>query len=68
MKMPTMKNFYRALVMATCCIMITACSSDDSTSNNGFVKQVEDYRREDSLEETFTVIHTAPRGRCRKAE
>ena len=41
--MLTMKSLYRALVMTTCGIMITACSPEQSTSTDGFEKQVENY-------------------------
>jgi len=40
--MLTMKNLYRALVITTCGIMITACFSK-SISKDAFEKQVEDY-------------------------
>ena len=41
--MLTMKNLYRAIVIITCGIMITACSPEKSTAKGDFEKQVEDY-------------------------
>ena len=43
MKTLTMKNLYRALVMTTCGILITACSPGNSTAKDDFEKQMEDY-------------------------
>ncbi|MCW8846586.1 MAG: DUF1214 domain-containing protein [Gammaproteobacteria bacterium] len=51
--MLTMKSLYRALVMTTCGIMITACSPEQSTSTDGFEKQVEDYIQKFPYQETF---------------
>ena len=48
-----MKNFYRALVITTCGIMIAACSPEQSTSNDDFEKQVEDYIQKFPYQETF---------------
>jgi hypothetical protein len=53
MKTLTMKNLYRALVLTTCGIMITACSPENSTSNDDFEKQVEDYIQKFPYQETF---------------
>jgi len=53
MKIPTMKNLYRALAITTCGIMITACSPDNSTSKNDFEKQVEDYIKKFPYQETY---------------
>ena len=51
--MLTMKSLYRALVMTTCGIMITACSPEQSTSTDDFEKQVEDYIQKFPYQETF---------------
>jgi hypothetical protein len=53
MKMLTMKNLYRALVMTTCGIMITACSPEKSTSKDDFEKQVEDYIQKFPYQNTY---------------
>jgi hypothetical protein len=53
MKMLTMKNLYRALVITTCGIMITACSPENPTSNNDFEKQVEDYIQKFPYQNTY---------------
>ena len=53
MKMLTMKNLSRALVMTTCGIMITACSLEKSTAKDDFEKQVEDYIQKFPYQETF---------------
>jgi hypothetical protein len=53
MKMPTMTNLYRILVITTCGSMITACSPEQSTSENDFEKQVEDYLKEFPYQETY---------------
>ena len=42
MKTLTMKNLCRALVIATCGIMITACAPEKSTSSDDFEKLKED--------------------------
>jgi hypothetical protein len=52
MKMLTMKNLYRALVIATCGIMITACFSK-SISKDDFDKQVEDYIQKFPYQNTY---------------
>ena len=51
--MLTIKNIYRALVLTTCGIMITAFSPVYSTSNDDFEKQVEDYMQKFPYQETF---------------
>jgi len=48
-----MKNIYRALVLTTCGIMITAFSPVYSASNDDFEKQVEDYIQKLPYQETF---------------
>jgi hypothetical protein len=53
MKMLTIKNIYRALVLTTCGIMITAFSPVYSASNDDFEKQVEDYMQKFPYQETF---------------
>src|SRR5210317_2413229 len=53
MKMLTIKNIYRALVLTTCGIMITAFSPVYSTSNDDFEKQVEDCIQKFPYQETF---------------
>jgi hypothetical protein len=53
MKTLTMKNIYRALVLTTCGIMITAFSPVYSASNDDFEKQVEDYIQKLPYQETF---------------
>jgi len=52
MKMPTIKNLYLALVILTCGFMITACSTEKSTSKDDFEKQVEDYLQKFPCQET----------------
>ena len=51
--MLTMKNLYRALVMTTCGIMITAFSPEKSAAKDDFEKQVEDYIQKFPYQETF---------------
>jgi hypothetical protein len=51
--MPTRKCLYRALVIATCGIMITACAQEKSTSSDDFEKQVEDYIQKFPYQETY---------------
>ena len=51
--MLTMKNFYRALVITTCGIMITACSPEEPTTTDDFEQQVEDYIQKFPYQETF---------------
>jgi hypothetical protein len=53
MKMLTMKNFYRALLMTACGIMITAFSPGNYASNDDFEQQVEDYIQKFPYQETF---------------
>jgi hypothetical protein len=53
MKMLTMKNLYRALVITTCGIMIIACSQEKSTAKDGFEKQVEDYIKKFPYQNTY---------------
>jgi hypothetical protein len=53
MQMPTIQNFLRALVILTCVLMITAFSQENSTVNNDFEKQVEDYLKKFSYQETY---------------
>ena len=53
MKMLTMKNLYRALVITTCGIMITAVSPERSFAQDDFEKQVEDYIQKFPYQETF---------------
>jgi hypothetical protein len=56
MKMLTMKNLYRALVMTTCGIMITAFSPEKSFAQNDFEKQVADYIQKFPYQETFDYV------------
>jgi len=51
--MLTMKNFYRALAMTTCGIMILAFSPVSSASNDDFEQQVEEYIQKFPYQETF---------------
>jgi hypothetical protein len=51
--MLTMKNLYRALVITTCGIMITACSPGNSASKDDFEKQVEDYIQKFPYQNTY---------------
>ena len=51
--MLTMKSLYRALVMTTCGIMITACSPEQSTAKDDIEKQVEDYIQKFPYQNTF---------------
>jgi len=53
MKMLTMKNLYRALGIAACCIMITACAPQEPASKADFEKQVEDYIQEFPYQNTY---------------
>jgi hypothetical protein len=53
MKMPTIKNLYLALVILACGFMITACSSEKSTSKDDFEKQVDDYLQKFPYQETY---------------
>ena len=53
MKMLTMKNLYRALVISTCGFMITACSPEKPTAKDDFEKQVEDYIQKFPYQETY---------------
>ena len=53
MKMLTIKNIYRALVLTTCGIMITAFSPVYSASNDDFEKQVEDYIQKFPYQNTY---------------
>src|SRR5210317_914942 len=53
MKMLTMKSIYRALGITTCGIMITAFSPIESTAQDDFEKQVEDYIQKLPYQETF---------------
>src|SRR5210317_1267586 len=53
MKMLTMNSFCRVLVIATCGIMITACSREESTTMDDFEKQVDDYIQKFPYQETF---------------
>ena len=48
-----MKNLCRALGIAACGIMITACSPEESTAKDDFEKQVEDYIQKLPYQETF---------------
>ena len=54
--MLTMKNIYRALVMTTCGIMITAFSPENSASKDDFEKQVEDYIQKFPYQNTFDYV------------
>ena len=51
--MLTMKSIYRALGITTCGIMITAFSPIESTAQDDFEKQVEDYIQKLPYQETF---------------
>ena len=53
MKMLTMKNLYRAVVITTCGIMITTFSPEKSIAQDDFEKQVEDYIQKFPYQETF---------------
>jgi hypothetical protein len=53
MKMPTIQNFFRALVVLTCGLAITAFSQENSTVNNDFENQVEDYLKKFPYQETY---------------
>jgi hypothetical protein len=53
MKTLTVKNLYRALVITTCGIMITACCRQNSTSKDDFEKQVEDYIQRFPYQNTY---------------
>jgi len=53
MKMPTIKNLYRVLVIFTCGFMIAACLPEESTANGDFEKQVEDYLQKFPSQETY---------------
>jgi len=53
MKMLTMKNLYRALGIAACCIMITACAPEEPASKADFEKQVEDYIQKFPYQNTY---------------
>ena len=53
MKMLTMKNLYRALGIAACCIMITACAPQEPASKADFEKQVEDYIQKFPYQNTY---------------
>jgi hypothetical protein len=53
MKMLTMKNIYRALVITACGIMIAAFSPVIFASTDDFEKQVENYIQEFPYQETF---------------
>jgi hypothetical protein len=48
-----MNSFCRVLVIATCGIMIAACSPEQSASTDDFEKQVEDYIQKFPYQETF---------------
>jgi len=51
--MLTMNSLCRVLVIATCGIMITACSREESTTTDDFEKQVDDYIQKFPYQETF---------------
>ena len=51
--MLTMKNLYRALMIAACGTMITACAQEEATSKGDFEKQVEDYIQKFPYQETY---------------
>jgi len=53
MKILTMKNLYRALVITTCGIMIIACSQEKSAAKDDFEKQVEDYIKKFPYQNTY---------------
>jgi len=52
-KTTTSKNLYLALVIVTCGFMITACSPENSTVNDDFEKQVQDYLQKFPYQETY---------------
>jgi hypothetical protein len=56
MKMPKMKNLYRALTIAACGTMITGCSPEESTSEGDFERQVEDYIQKFPYQETYDYV------------
>ena len=56
MKMLTMENFHRALVISTCGFMITACSPEESTAKDALEKQVEDYIQKFSYQNTYDYV------------
>ena len=51
--MPRVKYLYRALVITTCGVMLTACAQEEATSKGDFEKQVEDYIRMFPYQETY---------------
>ena len=51
--MLTPRNLYRALVIAMCGIIVTACSSERTSSQDEFEKQVADYIEQFPYQETF---------------
>jgi len=53
MKIPKIKNLFLALVILTCGFMITACSTEKSTSTDDFEKQVQEYLRLFPYQETY---------------
>ena len=53
MKMLTMKNLYRALVISTCGFMIAGCSPKEPTAKDDLEKQVEDYIQKFPYQETY---------------
>lgn len=54
--MLTMKKLYRALVIATCGIMITASSPEKSFAQDDFERQVADYIQKFPYQETFDYV------------
>ena len=53
MKMPTIKNLYRALAIAAGAILITAFFPDKSMAQDDFEKQVEDYIQKFPYRDTY---------------
>ena len=56
MKMLTMKNLYRALVISTCGFMITTCSPEKTTAMDDLEKQVEDYIQKFPYQNTYDYV------------
>jgi len=54
--MLTMKKLYRALVIATCGILLTVFSPERSFAQNDFEKQVKDYIQKFPYQETFDYV------------
>ncbi len=64
----TMKNLYRALVMTTCGIMLTAVSPEKAFAQDDFEKQVEDYIQKFPYQNTYDYAMQLTGGDPREAE